>query len=47
MPSSPSPFFHWEKGSRIEVPLPKERDLSFDVSAQPNGEGRLSSYELP
>jgi len=24
--------------------LPRERDLGFDVSAQPNGEGRLSSY---
>gem|GEM_PF-4394147 len=25
----------WEKGSRIEVPLPSwERDLGFDVSAQ-------------
>jgi len=45
LPSSPSPFSHWEKGSRIEVPLPRERDLGFDVSAQPNGEGRLSSYD--
>ncbi len=46
LPSSPSPFSHWEKGSRIEVPLSRERDLGFDVSAQPNGEGRLSGYNV-
>mgnify|MGYP000446642260 CR=1 FL=1 len=44
LPSSPSPFSQGEKGSRIEVPLLGERDLGFDVSAQPNGEGKLSSY---
>jgi len=27
LPSSPSPFSHWEKGSQIEVPLLRERDL--------------------
>jgi len=27
LPSSPNPFSQGEKGSRIEVPLPGERDL--------------------
>jgi len=36
-----------EKGSKIQVPLPGgERDLGFDVSAQPNGEG-CKSEMLP
>ncbi len=30
LPSSPSPFSHWEKGSRIEVPRPRERDLGSE-----------------
>jgi len=40
LPSSPNPISLGKKGSRIEVLLLGERDLSFDVSfdvsAQPN-----------
>jgi len=35
----PQPFSLGRREPEFKVPLPRERDLGFDVSAQPNGEG--------
>jgi len=39
----PQPFSLGRREPEFKVPLPRERDLGFDVSAQPNGEGGSGS----
>ena len=41
----PQPFSLGRREPEFKVPLPRERDLGFDVSAQPNGEGGSGGYK--